>query len=63
MVAHNPSIVQKYTTEVVVFMKGRGKQIVRTNVAAEDMYESIDIVCGKLGRKLRKFKEKNGRER
>ena len=39
--------------------KGKGTgQIIRSKGVGGSMYESIDIVCGKVKRKLRKFKEK-----
>jgi putative sigma-54 modulation protein len=54
-VIHNPRVAASDTCEVVVFSKGA---VVRAAERSESMYSSIDLVASKLGRKLRKLKER-----
>lgn len=54
-VEHNPSIHNNNKTEVVVFA---GKTILRTEVRSDDMYAAIDAVEDRIGRTIRKFKER-----
>lgn len=43
-------------TEVTMHTKKNG--ILRSEVASDNLYASIDLVCDKIERKLRKIKEK-----
>lgn len=54
-VIKNPSVSQSDTCEVVVISKGL---VIRAAERTESMYTSIDLVAGKLSRKLRKLKER-----
>ncbi len=54
-VEHNPAIPLRHKCEVVAFA---GKAILRAEVRAEDMYAAIDSVEQKIGRTLRKFRER-----
>eukprot|EP00171_Calliarthron_tuberculosum_P012196 IDg12196t1 len=60
-VEHNPAIAARHKAEVVAFA---GKTILRAEVRAVDMYAAIDLVEERVGRTLRKYKErKAGRSR
>lgn len=54
-VEHNPSIHNNHKAEVVAFA---GKTILRAEVRADDMYSAIDEVEMRIGRIVRKFKER-----
>lgn len=54
-VAKNSRITQNQTTEVTVHT---GSNIIRAEERHEDLHASIDLVCDKLMRQLRKYKEK-----
>lgn len=54
-VEHNPAIALRHKCEVVAFA---GKMILRAEVRSENMYASIDGVERKIGRTLRKFRER-----
>lgn len=54
-VEHNPSVPNRHKAEVVAFS---GKTILRTEIRSEDMYAAIDAAEDKIGRKIRKFKER-----
>lgn len=54
-VEHNPSVPNRHKAEVVAFA---GKTILRTEIRSEDMYAAIDEAEDKMGRKIRKFKER-----
>jgi len=54
-VINNPRVTESDTCEVVVFSKG---VVIRAAERSESMYSSIDLVAAKLGRKLRKLKER-----
>lgn len=54
-IINNPRVAQSHTCEVVVFSKGT---VIRAAERTESMYASIDMVAAKLGRKLRKLKER-----
>lgn len=54
-VEHNPSIHNNNKAEVVAFA---GKTILRTEVRSDDMYSAIDAVEERIGRTIRKFKER-----
>lgn len=60
-VEHNPAIAARHKAEVVAFA---GKTILRAEVRAVDMYAAIDLVEERVGRTLRKYKERKvGRSR
>lgn len=54
-VEHNPSVPNRHKAEVVAFA---GKTILRTEVRSPDMYNSIDEVEERIGRIIRKYKER-----
>lgn len=54
-VEHNPSIHTNNKAEVVAFA---GKTILRAEVRSDDMYSAIDEVEIRIGRIVRKFKER-----
>lgn len=54
-VEQNPSVTNRHKAEVVAFA---GKTILRTEIRSEDMYASIDAAEEKIGRKIRKYKER-----
>ncbi|KAI0565786.1 Sigma 54 modulation protein / S30EA ribosomal protein [Gracilaria domingensis] len=54
-VEHNPSIPNRHKAEVVAFA---GKTILRTETRSHDMYTSIDDVEDRIGRIIRKYKER-----
>lgn len=54
-VEHNPSVPNRHKAEVVAYA---GKTILRTEVRSDDMYASIDSVEDRIGRTIRKFKER-----
>mmetsp|Transcript_10091 Transcript_10091/g.18179 ORF Transcript_10091/g.18179 Transcript_10091/m.18179 type:complete len:207 (+) Transcript_10091:29-649(+) len=55
-VLRNPSIQHNHSAEVVVQVKGN---VLRSEVKSEGMYGSIDMVSDKVGRTLRKYKERH----
>lgn len=55
-VARNPRIANKHKAEVTVNANGK---VICARESSEDLYASIDLVADKLGRQLRKFKEKH----
>lgn len=54
-VLKNPRITASNITEVTIFLDGK---IIRSEVASEDMYASIDLVVDKLDRQIQKYKSK-----
>ena len=54
-VARNPSVPQQIA-EVTVFANGT---VIRAQERSENLYASIDLVASKLGRQLRKYKERH----
>jgi putative sigma-54 modulation protein len=55
-VARNPRMTaMKQSAEVTLYVNGA---IVRAQESSENLYASIDLVADKIGRQLRKFKEK-----
>jgi ribosomal subunit interface protein len=52
----NPSVADGHTCEVVSMIAGG--PTIRVEESSADMYTSIDLVSDRLGRKLRKFKER-----
>lgn len=52
----NPSVAEGHTCEVVSMLAGG--PTIRVEESSADMYTSIDLVSDRLGRKLRKFKER-----
>lgn len=54
-VEHNPSVTNRHKAEVLAFA---GKTILRNEVRATDMYVAIDEVEERIGRTIRKFKER-----
>ncbi|CAN8072937.1 unnamed protein product [Agarophyton chilense] len=54
-VEHNPSIHDRHRTEVLAFA---GKTILRTETRSPDMYASIDEAEDRIGRIIRKYKER-----
>lgn len=54
-VEHNPSVPNRHKAEVVAFA---GKTILRTEIRSDDMYGSIDAVEERIGRTIRKYKER-----
>jgi len=54
-VEHNPSVSARHKAEVLAFA---GKTILRTEIRTGDMYASIDAVEDRIGRTIRKFKER-----
>lgn len=51
----NPKVEKGHTAEVVTSIKGTTFRVAETS---PDMYASIDLVANRLGRKLRKYKER-----
>jgi len=51
----NPKVENAHTAEVVTSIKGTTFRVAES---APDMYASIDLVSNRLGRKLRKYKER-----
>jgi putative sigma-54 modulation protein len=56
-VEKNPSISNNQTVEVTVFADHNS--VVRAKQSTPDMYASIDEIVDKLGKRLKKIKEKN----
>ncbi len=54
-VARNPRVPEQ-TAEVTVFANGT---VIRAQERSQNMYASIDLVASKLGRQLRRFKERH----
>ncbi len=54
-VIKNPSVSDSHIAEVLCKIGG---ETIRVEEHAENMYASIDLVCDKLERQVRKFKEK-----
>ncbi len=54
-VEKNPKIQDKQVVEVTIFSSG---PVIRAKESAADMYQAIDLVCGKLERQARKVKKK-----
>jgi len=54
-VIKNPSVNDSHIAEVNCKLGG---ETIRVEEKAENMYASIDLVCDKLDRQVRKFKEK-----
>ena len=59
-VERNPRISNNHSAEVTIFANGK---VIRAHESSENMYASIDRVADKIARQLRKFKERNGRDR
>lgn len=55
-VEKNPSISDNQTVEVNVFVNH--SSIIRAKSSSPDMYASIDMIIDKLGKRLKKYKEK-----
>lgn len=53
-VARNPRVAQQ-TAEVTVYANGL---VIRAQERSENLYASIDMVAGKLGRQLRRYKDR-----
>jgi putative sigma-54 modulation protein len=51
----NPSIADNQVVEVTIFTKG---PIIRAREASPDIYASIDLVCAKLERQVKKYRGK-----
>jgi len=51
----NPSIADNQAVEVTIFTKG---PIIRAREASPDIYASIDLVCAKLERQVKKYRGK-----
>lgn len=56
-VEKNPSISDNQTVEVTVFADH--SSVIRAKQSSPDMYASIDMLVDKLGKRLKKLKEKN----
>ena len=54
-VIKNPSVSDSHIAEINCKLGG---ETIRVEEKAENMYASIDLVCDKLERQVRKFKEK-----
>lgn len=54
-VIKNPSVSDSHVAEVLCKIGG---ETIRVEERAESMYASIDLVCDKLDRQVRKYKEK-----
>ena len=54
-VIKNPSVADSHVAEINCKVLG---DTVRVEEKAESMYASIDLVCDKLDRQVRKYKEK-----
>lgn len=54
-VEHNPSVPNRHKAEVIAFA---GKTILRTEVRSDDMYAAVDSVEERIGRTIRKYKER-----
>ena len=54
-VARNPRVPEQ-TAEVTVFANGT---VIRAQERSQNLYASIDLVASKLGRQLRRFKERH----
>jgi putative sigma-54 modulation protein len=59
-VARNPRINESHSAEVTLYANGK---VIRAEESSENMYASIDRVADKIARQLRKFKERNGKNR
>ncbi|MGK7909791.1 MAG: ribosome-associated translation inhibitor RaiA [Synechococcus sp.] len=59
-VERNPRISNNHSAEVTIYANGK---VIRAHESSENMYASIDRVADKIARQLRKFKERNGRDR
>lgn len=55
-VIKNPSVADSHVAEINCKLPG---EIIRVEEKAESMYASIDLVCDKLDRQVRKYKEKH----
>lgn len=56
-VEKNPSISDNQTVEVTVFADH--SSVIRAKQSSSDMYASIDMLIDKLGKRLKKLKDKN----
>ena len=54
-VIKNPSVTESHVAEVICKVGG---ETITVEERAESMYASIDLVCDKLDRQVKKFKEK-----
>lgn len=59
-VERNPRISHNHSAEVTIYANGK---VIRAQESSANMYASIDRVADKISRQLRKFKERNGRDR
>lgn len=59
-VERNPRISNNHSAEVTIYANGK---VIRAQESSANMYASIDRVADKIARQLRKFKERNGRDR
>ncbi|WP_017328164.1 ribosome hibernation-promoting factor, HPF/YfiA family [Synechococcus sp. PCC 7336] len=59
-VERNPRISNSHSAEVTLYANGK---VIRAQESSENMYASIDRVSDKIARQLRKFKERNGRDK
>ncbi|MEM8716463.1 MAG: ribosome-associated translation inhibitor RaiA, partial [Cyanobacteria bacterium P01_G01_bin.4] len=59
-VERNPRISNNHSAEVTIYANGK---VIRAQESSANMYASIDRVADKITRQLRKFKERNGRDR
>ena len=59
-VERNPRISNNHSAEVTIYANGK---VIRAQESSANMYASIDRVADKISRQLRKFKERNGRDR
>ncbi|MFA5866543.1 MAG: ribosome-associated translation inhibitor RaiA [Actinomycetota bacterium] len=55
-VEKNPSIADNQTVEVTVF--ANHSSVIRAKQSSPDMYASVDTIIDKLGKRLKKYKEK-----
>ena len=55
-VEKNPSIADNQTVEITVF--ANHTSVIRAKQSSPDMYASIDTIIDKLGKRLKKYKEK-----
>ena len=54
-VIKNPSVSDSHIAEIIAKIGG---ETIKVEEKAESMYASIDLVCDKLDRQVKKFKEK-----